>query len=69
MARKNAAPPPGTKVGVHFGSRVVTALVIEDRGVFAGKRLVRIRLIDWESGDAPEFELPVDELEPVPTPA
>ena len=43
--------------------------VMEDRGVFAGKRIVRVHVGDWDDAEAPEFELPVDELEPVPAAA
>ena len=69
MASEQATPAPGTKVGVHYGGRVVVAFVIEDRGVFGGQRIVRIHVGDPDDAEAPEFELPVDELEPVPAAA
>jgi hypothetical protein len=31
----------------------------------AGHRIVRVYVGDWDDSDAPEFDLPVDELEPV----
>lgn len=69
VASDNAPPAPGTKVGVHFAGRVVAAFVIEDRGVFAGKRIVRVHVGDLDDAEAPEFELPLDELEAVPAAA
>jgi hypothetical protein len=65
MSSEKTALLPGTKVGVHFGGRIVRAVVIEDRGVFAGERIVRVHVGDLDDAEAPEFELPVDELEPV----
>jgi hypothetical protein len=44
----------------------VSAFVLEDRGVFAGVRIVRVHVGELEDTEAPEFELPVDELEPQP---
>ena len=52
-----------------YGGRLVAAFVIEDHGVFAGRRIVRVHVGDWDDAEAPEFELPVDELGPVPTAA
>jgi hypothetical protein len=69
MAAEKTPLTPGTRVGVHFGGRVVAAFVIEDRGVFAGERIVRVHIGELEDTEAPEFELPVDELEPVPAAA
>lgn len=69
VASEKAPPAPGSKVGVHYGGRVVVAFVIEDRGVLAGHRIVRVHVGDWDDTGAPEFELPVDELEPVPAAA
>lgn len=69
MTRKKGAFSPGTVVGVRFGGRVTAAFVVEDRGVFRGRRIVRVHLGDWDDPDALEFELPVDELEPVPAAA
>jgi hypothetical protein len=65
MASDKASPAPGTKVGVHYAGRVMVAFVIEERGVFAGHRIVRVHVGDMDDAEAPEFELPVDELEPV----
>ncbi len=69
MPSEKAAAAPGTKVGVHFAGRVVVGFVIEDRGVFGGERIVRVHVGDLEDSEAPDFELPVDELEPVPAAA
>lgn len=60
-------PAAGTKVGVRFGGRTTLAVLIEDRGVFHGEHIVRVRLGDGSDPDALDFELPLDELEPVPT--
>lgn len=65
MSSAKAVPELGAKVGVHYGGRVVVAFVIEDRGVFGGQRLVRVHVGEWEDPEAPEFEVPVDELEPI----
>lgn len=40
--------------------------VIEDRGVFHGTHLVRVRLGDGSDPDVLDFELPLDELEAAP---
>ncbi len=55
----------GTKVGVRFGGRVVSASVVEDRGVFRDHRIIRVRIDGDNDPDALEFELPVEELEPL----
>lgn len=60
---------PGTTVGVPFGGRVVKGSVIEDRGIFRHHRIVRVRIGDVEGDDAIEFELPVEELQPLPSAA
>lgn len=60
---------PGTAVGILFGGRVVPGSVIEDRGIFRHHRLVRVRIGDVEGDDAIEFELPVEELRPLPSAA
>lgn len=69
MESNKAPSAPGSKVGVHYGGRVVVAFVIEDRGVLAGQRIVRVHVGDWDDPEAPEFELPLDQLEPIPTAA
>jgi hypothetical protein len=69
MTCEKRAFSPGTKVGVRFSGRVVQAFIVEDRGVFGGQRIVRVRLGDWNDRDALEFELPADELEPLPAAA
>ncbi len=69
MGSERTSPALGSKVGVHYGGRLVAAFVVEDRGVFAGHRIVRVHLGDLDDLEAPEFELPVDELEPVPAAA
>ena len=69
MASKKESLEPGSKVGVYHGGRIVVAFVVEDRGVFGGQRIVRVHVGDWDDPEALEFELPVDELEPVPAAA
>jgi hypothetical protein len=69
MRREKGAFSPGTKVGVRFSGRVVVAFILEDRGVFGGQRIVRVHLGDLDDRDALEFELPADELEPLPAAA
>ena len=64
-----SVPLPGTKVGVRYGGRIVAGVVTEDRGVLAGHQVVRVHVGEWEDSDAPEFEVPVDELQPVPAAA
>lgn len=46
MTRKKGAFFPGTIVGVRFGGRVTTAFVVEDRGVFRGRRILSVHLGD-----------------------
>ncbi|MGO9249721.1 MAG: hypothetical protein ACLQQB_07515 [Solirubrobacteraceae bacterium] len=46
MVRKKGAFSPGTEVGVHFGGRVTAAFVVEERGVFRGRQIVRVHLGD-----------------------
>lgn len=65
MATK-ITPTPGTKVLVRFGGRLTPAVLIENRGVFHGVNIVRVRLGDGSDPDALDFELPLDELEPAP---
>lgn len=65
----NSAPALGSRVGVHYGGRVAVAVVIEDRGVLGGQRIVRVHVGDWENPEAPEFEVPVEELVPEPAAA
>lgn len=62
-------PLVGSRVGVHYGGTVVAAYVIEDRGVFGGKRIVRVHVGEWNDPEAPEFELPADELLSTPAAA
>lgn len=69
METETVPPAPGTKVGVHYGGRVVVAFVVEDRGVFAGERIVRVHVGELDDPESPEFELPVKELEPIPAAA
>ncbi len=57
---------PGTKVLVRFGVDLTPAVVVEDRGVFHGEHIVRVRLGDGNDPDALDFELSLDELEPAP---
>jgi hypothetical protein len=69
MAREKAEFAPGTKVGVPFGGRIVPGFILEDRGVFGGQRIVHVRLRDRDDPDAMDFELPADELQPLPAAA
>lgn len=71
MAREKAEFVRGTKVGVRFGGRVRRAVILEDRGiVFSGRRIVRVRLgDDPNDADALEWEIPAEELEPLPAAA
>ncbi len=69
MAREKGAFAPGTKVGVRFSGRVTTAYVIEDLGVFRGRHILRVHLGEWDDPEAIEYELPEDELEPLPAAA
>ena len=57
MAPEKAQFIRGTKVGVRFAGRVRAAIVVEDRGIFGGERIVRIRLTDWDDVGPHEFEL------------
>lgn len=68
MASKST-PLVGSRVGVHYGGAVVAAYVIEDRGVFGGERIVRVHVGEWDDPEAPEFELPADELLSTPAAA
>lgn len=62
-------PEIGSRVGVHLGGRIVSAVLVEDRGDFRGHRIVRVRVDDWPADEAPDFEVPADELHAAPTPA
>lgn len=70
MASERLEYARGTKVGVRVGGFLRAAVVVEDRGIFVGHRIVRIRELD-DFGDfddvAPrEYEISTDELEPGP---
>jgi hypothetical protein len=69
MAREKQEFAPGMKVGVRFSGEVTPAVVTEDRGIFGGHRIVRVRLDDPGNLDELEFEVPADELEPLPAAA
>ncbi len=62
-------PEIGSRVGVRLGGRIVSAVVVEDRGDFRGHRIVRVRVDDWPADEAPDFEVPANELHAAPTPA
>ena len=62
-------PEVGSRVGVRLGGRIVSAVLVEDRGNFRGHRIVRVRVNDWPEDEAPDFEVPADELHAAPTPA
>lgn len=66
---RDSEPVVGSKVGVRFGGRIVVGLVVEDRGVLGGKRIVRVHIGEAEDPEEPEFEIPVDELAPAPAAA
>lgn len=65
----NSTLAVGSRVGVHYGGNLVVAFVIEDRGVLGGQHIVRVHVGDWDDLDAPEFEVPVDELVAAPAAA
>ncbi len=69
MAHEHAEFTMDAKVGVRFAGTVRAATVVEDRGVFRGERIVRVRLADWDDVEPFEFEVAVSELEPVPAAA
>ena len=64
-----STPPVGSEVGVRYGGSVVIAFVVEDRGVFGGEHIVRVRVGDRDDPEAPDFEIPASELVPVPAAA
>lgn len=55
-------PTIGQVVGVHYSGQIERGTVIEDRGVFRGHQVVRVRIGDQDGLDAPEIELPVEEI-------
>lgn len=68
MANKTM-PPLGSRVGVRFGSGIAVAVLVEDRGVFGDKHIVKVRLGERGDPEDFDFELPVDELYPPPPPS
>ena len=69
MASEKQEFVPGMKVGVRFSGEVTPAVVTEDRGIFGGHRIVRVRLDDPDNLGELEFEVPADEFEPLPAAA
>jgi hypothetical protein len=69
MTLTKKAPAIGTRVGVRYGGSTVRAVIIEDRGVLGTDHIVRVHVGDWDDPEAPEFEVPVDELLPEPAAA
>lgn len=63
------APSIGSRVGVRYGGRIASAVVIEDRGLIGDEHLVRVRIETSDDAEAPEFEVPVTELSPEPAAA
>jgi len=55
-------PKIGDIVGVRFAGHVERAVVVEDRGVLRGHHIYRVRVGDWDDLDAPELELPLEDL-------
>ena len=57
-----ALPAVGDVVGVPFAGRIERAVIVEDRGDFRGHRIVRIRVGERDDVEAPELEVPTDNL-------
>jgi hypothetical protein len=65
----SVAPPRGSRVGVRYGGRIVSAVVVEDRGLIGDEHIVRVQVEAPASEEPPEFEVPVSELKPEPAAA
>jgi hypothetical protein len=63
-------PPPGTRVRLQLGPYIYEGTVIEDRGDIGagGRRLIRIA-VQLDSNVMAEYELPLDRIEIVQSPA
>jgi hypothetical protein len=60
-----AHPKIGQIVGVRFAGQVEGAVIVEHRGVFGGQHVYRVRVGERDDPDAPELELPLEDLEEV----